>query len=74
MWNMYMYSLDGSRTNNNAEGWHSKIRKLAVKAHPSIYEAVELFRSEHANSYGSELNGACSLRTTSEEEKEVPKV
>ena len=29
MWNMY--SLDGPRTNNNAEGWHSEIHKLAVK-------------------------------------------
>ena len=29
MWNMY--SLDGPRTNNNTEGWHSKIRK----AHPN---------------------------------------
>ena len=44
MWNMY--SLDGPRTNNNTEGWHSKIRKLAGKAHPNIYEAVELFKAE----------------------------
>ena len=43
MWNMY--SLDGLRTNNNAEGWHSKTRKLAGKAHPNIYEAVELFKA-----------------------------
>ena len=33
-----MYSLDGPRTNNNTEGWHSKIRKLAGKAHPNIYK------------------------------------
>ena len=45
MWNMY--SLDGPRTNNNAEGWHSKICKLAGKAHPNIYKlAVELFKAE----------------------------
>ena len=44
MWNMY--SLDGPRTNNNAEGWHSKIHKLAGKAHPNIYKAVELFKVE----------------------------
>ena len=44
MWNMY--SLDGPRTNNNTEGWHSKIRKLAGKAHPNIYETVELFKAE----------------------------
>ena len=29
MWNMY--SLDGPHTNNNVEGWHSKIHKLAGK-------------------------------------------
>ena len=45
MWNMY--SLDGPHTNNNAEGWHSKICKLAGKAHPNIYKlAVELFKAE----------------------------
>ena len=44
---MNMYSLDGPHTNNNAEGWHSKIRKLADKAHSNIYKvAVELFKAE----------------------------
>ena len=43
MWNMY--SLDGPHT-NDAEGWQPKIRKLAGKAHPNIYEAVELFKAE----------------------------
>ena len=46
MWNVF--TLDGPRTNNNAEGWHSKIRKLAGKAHPNIYEAVSLFKAEQA--------------------------
>ncbi len=46
MWNMY--ALEGPRTNNHAEGWHSKVRKLAGKAHPNIYEAVTLFQSEQA--------------------------
>ena len=46
MWNVY--SLDGPRTNNHAEGWHSKVRKLAGKAHPNIYEVVSLFKSEQA--------------------------
>ena len=45
MWNVY--SLEGFRTNNNTEGWHSKLRKLAGKAHPNIYEAVTLFQSEY---------------------------
>ena len=46
MWNVY--SLEGPCTNNNTEGWHSKLRKLAGKAHPNIYEAVTLFKSEQA--------------------------
>ncbi len=46
MWNVY--ALEGPRTNNHAEGWHSKVRKLAGKAHPNIYEAVTLFQSEQA--------------------------
>ena len=43
-----VYSLDGPRTNNNAEGWHSKVRKLVGKAHPNIYETITLFQSEQA--------------------------
>ena len=35
MWNMY--SLDGPHT-NNAEGWHSKIHKLAGKAEQTAIE------------------------------------
>lgn len=37
-----VYSLDGPRTKNNTEVWHSKLKKLARKAHPNIYEAVHL--------------------------------
>ena len=46
MWNVY--SLDGPHTNNHAKGWHSKVRKLAGKAHPNIYEVVSLFKMEQA--------------------------
>ena len=45
-WNVY--ALEGPCTNNHAEGWHSKVRKLEGKAHPNIYEAVTLFQSEQA--------------------------
>ena len=56
MWNMY--SLDGPPTNNNVEGWHSKIHKLAGKAHPNVYEAVEPFEAEQT---ATEVN-LCSLQ------------
>ena len=42
----YSGTLEGLRTNNNTEEWHSKLRKLAGKAHP-IYKAVTPFQSEH---------------------------
>ena len=42
----HVLPLDGPHTNNNAEGWHSNVCKLAGKAHPNIYEAVELFKAE----------------------------
>ena len=40
--------MDGHRTNNHAEGWHSIVRKLAGKVHLNIYEVVSLFKSEQA--------------------------
>ena len=40
--------MDGPHTNNHAEGWHSKVRKLAGKVHPNIYEVVRLFKLEQA--------------------------
>ena len=43
----YSGTLEGLRTSNNTEEWHSKLRKLAGKAHP-IYKAVTLFQSEQA--------------------------
>ena len=34
-----------------AEGWHGKIKKLAGKSHPNIYEAVISFKSEQASQF-----------------------
>ena len=31
------------------EGWHSKINCAAGKAHPNIFELVELFKTEQVN-------------------------
>ena len=42
MWKVH--SLDGPYTNNHAEGWHSKVQKLAGKVHPNIYEIVSLYK------------------------------
>ena len=43
-----LIALEGPCTNNNAEVWHSKPRKLPGKAHPNTYKAVTLFQSEQA--------------------------
>ena len=46
-------SLSGSvRTNNYVEGWHgwhSRLKKVVGKAHPNIFEIVEVFKKEQAS-------------------------
>ena len=39
----------GPRTNNNLEGWHSKVKKIAGKNHLNIFGIVELFKKEQAS-------------------------
>ena len=45
-WNVY--DLEDCMTNNHIEGWHSKMRKAVGKAHPNVYELVQIFKTEHA--------------------------
>ena len=35
-----------ARTNNHIEGWHSKLKKVVGKAHPNVYEIVEIFKTK----------------------------
>ena len=35
--------------NNNLEGWHSKVKKIAGNNHLNIFEIVELFKKEQAS-------------------------
>ena len=44
-----MYSEEGPRTNNNLEGWHSKVKKIVRKIHLNIFDIVELFKKEQAS-------------------------
>ena len=46
MWNCYAHS--GLRTNNHLEGWHNRMKRIARKAHPNLYEVLELFQREQA--------------------------
>ena len=43
-WNYY--KVDGPRTNNHIEGWHSRLKRVIGKAHPNIYELVEVVKEE----------------------------
>ena len=46
-WNYYQ--MEGPKTNNHVEEWHKKINCAAGKAHPNIFQLVELFKTEQAN-------------------------
>ena len=47
LWNHFR--TDVPRTNNNCEGYNSRLKKRACKAHLNIYELILLFKDEHAN-------------------------
>ena len=44
MWNYYAHS----GPNNHLEGWHNRMKRLARKIHPNLYEVLELFQREQA--------------------------
>ena len=43
-WNYY--KVDGPRTNNHVESWHSRLKKTA---HLNVYELVEVIKREESN-------------------------
>ena len=47
MWNYYAHT--GPRTNNHLEGWHNRMKRILRKAHPNLYEILELFQREQAD-------------------------
>ena len=46
-WNYYQ--MEGPKANNHLEGWRSKINRAVGKAHPKIFELVELIKTEQVN-------------------------
>ena len=44
MWNVH--ENQDYRTNNHLEGWHKRLKNLVGKAHPNIYEFVEVIKKE----------------------------
>ena len=47
LWNVFESS--STRTNNHAEGWHNRMKKVVGKAHPNEFEIVEIFKGEQAS-------------------------
>ena len=48
LWNVFNQDAHNPRTNNHVEGWHNKLKRIARKAHPNIYEIVTIFKQEQA--------------------------
>ena len=46
MWSVF--EVDGSRTNNHLEGWHSKFNSIISRPHPNIYQLVDAIKEEQA--------------------------
>ena len=40
--------MSSPRINNYLEGWHSKLKRIARKAHPNVFKlrSVEIFKQE----------------------------
>ena len=45
-WNYF--SHEGPRTNNHLEGWHNRLKRVSRKAHPNLFEVVEILKKEQA--------------------------
>ena len=43
-WNYFSYT--GTCINNHLEGWHNRIKKIARKSQPNIYELIEILQKE----------------------------
>ena len=65
MWNVF--TLDGPHTNNNAEGWHSKVWKLTAKPYLNIYEVNTLLKKAEQGTTEVKFNTVGSKRTANQE-------
>jgi len=48
LWNTYEVDSSSPRTNNRLEGWHNKLKCVVRKAHPNVFELVEIMEQEQA--------------------------
>ena len=49
VWNVFSTDSSSPRTNNHLEGWHNKLKQIARKAHPNVFELVEIFKQEQSD-------------------------
>ena len=49
IWNVFSSDASSPRTNNHLEGWHNKLKRIARKAHPNVFELVEIFKQEQSD-------------------------
>ena len=45
-WNYF--SHEGPCTNNHLKGWHNRLKRVSRKAHPNLFEVVEILKKEQA--------------------------
>ncbi len=43
------FESESNRTNNHLEGWHNRLKRVAGKPHPNIYEFVEVIQKEQTS-------------------------
>ena len=53
--------MSSPRTNNYLEGWHNKLKRIARKAHPNVFELVEIFKQEQSELVDVTGNNASEL-------------
>ena len=55
----------GPHTNNHLEGWHNHLKRVTRKAHPNLFEVVEILKKEPAASEEAieQLAGGGTIRS-----------
>ncbi|XP_041378731.1 uncharacterized protein LOC121391033 [Gigantopelta aegis] len=49
LWIIFSSDASSPRTNNHLEGWHNKLKRIARKAHPNVFELVKIFKQEQSS-------------------------
>ena len=49
LWNIFSSDASSPRTNNHLEGWHNKLKQIARKAHPNVFELIKIFKQEQSS-------------------------